>query len=256
MLIHRYELTDEQWDKIKSQLPTYTRGRPIRHDNRKILNAIIWINHAGAPWRDLPKRYGSWKTVYTKFRRWARAGGLECIFRTLASDADTEYVHIDSMTVSAHQHSVGTKQSDPNREENQIGRSRGGNPTKIHALVDSLGNLITFMLSEGNRHDSPIALELLKEVSLTGVNVVGDKAYGGIAIRNYITNKMIPYTIPPKETTQDPWTTDWWIYKERHSIKYFFNRSKHFRRTATRYDKTAYVLRTFIYVATTLLLLR
>lgn len=62
MIIHRYELTDEQWDKIETLFPTYTRGRPARHDNRKMLNAILWINRTGAPWRDLPERYGSWKT--------------------------------------------------------------------------------------------------------------------------------------------------------------------------------------------------
>lgn len=256
MIIHRYELTDEQWDKIESLFPTYTRERPARHDNRKMLNAILWINRTGAPWRDLPERYGSWKTVYTRLTRWAHDGVLECVFRVLASDADMEYLHIDSTAVNAHQHSAGAKQSGPAKEENHIGRSRGGNTTKIHALVDSLGNPITFILTEGNRHDSPVALDLLKEVSLTGVNVVGDKAYGSTVIRDYITNQGGTYTIPPRESALAPWTVDWWVYKERHSIECFFNRLKHFRRVATRYDKTAYVFRTFIHVAAILLLLR
>ncbi|MCL5459558.1 transposase [Loigolactobacillus coryniformis] len=100
-----------------------------------------------------------------------------------------EYLHIDSTVVSAHQHSAGAKNSGPDAEKNHIGRSHGGNTTKIHALVVSLGNPITFILTEGNRHDSPVALDLLKEVSLTGVNVVGDKVYGSTVIRDFITNQ-------------------------------------------------------------------
>lgn len=100
MIIHRYELTDEQWDKIESLFPPYTRGRPARHDNRKMLNAILWINRTGAPWRDLPERYGSWKTVYMKLTRWAREGVLECLFRVLASDADMELIQLQSVRIN------------------------------------------------------------------------------------------------------------------------------------------------------------
>lgn len=94
------------------------------------------------------------------------------------------------------------------------------------------------MLTEGQLHESPIALELLKEVSLAGVNVVSDRAHGGIAIRDYITRRDEHYTIPPRNNVA-PWSVDWWNYKERHSIECFFNRLKHYRCVATRYDKTA-----------------
>lgn len=199
VIIHRYELTDEQWHKIESLLPTHTRGRPAQHDNRKMLNAILWINRTGVPWRDLPERYGPWKTVYTRFTRWARDGVLECVFRVL-----DEYVHIDSTAVSAHQHSACAKCNGPESEEIHIGRSRGGNTTKIRALVDALGNPITFVLTEGNRHDSPVALDLLKEVTLAKVNVVGDETYGSTVIRDYITSQGGTYTIPPKESAIKP----------------------------------------------------
>lgn len=69
-----------------------------------------------------------------------------------------EYLHIDSTAVIAHQHSAGAKQSGPKLESNNIGCSVGGNSTKIHALVDALGNPVKFMLTEGNRHDGPVAL--------------------------------------------------------------------------------------------------
>ncbi|WP_424009616.1 transposase, partial [Levilactobacillus brevis] len=66
----RYELEDAQWDRIKGYFPLYRTGRPSSLDNRTALNAILWLMRSGAPWRDLPERYGSWKTVYSRFRAW------------------------------------------------------------------------------------------------------------------------------------------------------------------------------------------
>jgi len=81
--MRKYELTDAQWDKIKDTLPTNNRpGRPWR-SHRQSLNGILWILNSGAPWRDLPDRYGSWKTVYDRFRRWQRDGTLAKTFHTL-----------------------------------------------------------------------------------------------------------------------------------------------------------------------------
>lgn len=256
MIPHRYELSDAQWDQIKPLFPINTTGRPLIHSNRIMFNAFVWLARTGCPWRDLPQRFGPWKSVYTRITRWSKAGVFTCIFRYLTQDADMEFLHIDSTAIIAHQHSAGAKDSGPESEPNQIGRSRGGNSTKIHALVDALGNPVSFVLSEGNPHDSPIALALLPHVSLENVNVVGDKAYSSQSVRDYIERQGGTYTIPPKKSVTEPWSVDWWIYKERHSIECFFNRLKHFRRIATRYDKSAYMFRTFIYVASILLLTR
>ena len=70
-MLRRYELTDQEWNRIKDLLPpekSGKRGRPSK-DNRMILNAMVWIARSGAPWRDLPKRYGPWETVYSRFRK-------------------------------------------------------------------------------------------------------------------------------------------------------------------------------------------
>lgn len=85
-MLRRYELTDEEWLRIEPLLPpenTGKQGRP-RKDNRIIMNGIVWLARSGAPWRDLPERYGSWKTVYSRFRKWIDDGILDNIFHILS----------------------------------------------------------------------------------------------------------------------------------------------------------------------------
>lgn len=89
-------------------------------------------------------------------------------------------------------------------ENKAIGRSRGGLTTKIHAIVDGLGNPVVFLLSPGNDHDSTHAIEMLRKVQLGGSNVLGDRAYGSQEIREYITEHGASYTIPPKSNASSP----------------------------------------------------
>ena len=81
-MLRRYELTDDEWNRIVDLLPpenTGKQGRP-RKDNRTIVNGMVWIARSGAPWRDLPERYGPWETVYSRFRKWIEDGILDNIF--------------------------------------------------------------------------------------------------------------------------------------------------------------------------------
>ena len=110
-MLRRYELTDYEWEQIKDLLPpenTGKRGRPSKN-NRIMLNGIIWIARSGAPWRDLPERYGPWESVYSRFRKWIDDGILDNIFRILSLDAELEELSIDSSIIQAHQHSAGAK---------------------------------------------------------------------------------------------------------------------------------------------------
>lgn len=106
----RMELTDGQWSMIREQLPDRTgkRGRPAKN-NRLMINAILWILRTGAPWRDLPKCYGSWKSVYTRFSRWSKQGIWDKIFAHFTTSCDNESNMIDSSAVKAHQHAAGAK---------------------------------------------------------------------------------------------------------------------------------------------------
>lgn len=87
---------------------TGKQGRPCIN-NRTILNGIIWIARSGAPWRDLPERYGPWETVYSCFRRWIEDAILDNIFRVLSLEAEREELSLDASIVQAHPHSAGAK---------------------------------------------------------------------------------------------------------------------------------------------------
>ncbi len=108
---------------------------------------------------------------------------------------------------------------------------------------------IHFQLSSGNLHDSTQAVDVLSNVDIEGSNILADKAYGTNEIREYITSKKSSYTIPPKSNVREPWNCDWWLYKERHLVECFFNKIKHFKRIATRYDKLADSFLAFVYIA-------
>ena len=84
------------------------QGRPQKC-SRTILNGIVWIARSGAPWRDLPERYGSWQTVYSRFRKWIEDGTLDNIFRVLSLEAELTELSMDASIVKAHQHSAGAK---------------------------------------------------------------------------------------------------------------------------------------------------
>jgi transposase len=117
----RHELSDAQWQTLKPLLPPQrpARGRPNR-PHRTILNGILWRLNTGAPWRDLPARYGSWMTVYSRFRRWQRAGVWDRILAALqaAGDAagqlDWSIQFLDATIVRAHVDAAGAKRgADP-----------------------------------------------------------------------------------------------------------------------------------------------
>jgi transposase len=78
-------------------------------DNRVFVEAVLYRYRAGIPWRDLPERYGQWKSVYQRFNRWAKSGVWERVFTILSADADNEYAQLDAMIVRAHQHSAGAR---------------------------------------------------------------------------------------------------------------------------------------------------
>ena len=110
MAAKRYELSDGQWDQIASLLPGKA-GDPGRSgtDNCVFINGRLWVLRSGAHWRDLPERYGEWKTVHKRFSRWCHGGVWERVFETLTADRNNQYLMIDSMIVRAHQQAASGK---------------------------------------------------------------------------------------------------------------------------------------------------
>lgn len=106
---HRHAISDANWDRIKDLLP----GRPGQHggvakDNRLFIDAVLWMGKTGAPWRDLPERFGDWNNVWKRFDRWAKKGVWQRVFEAL-QDPDLEWLILDSTVVRAHQHAAGAE---------------------------------------------------------------------------------------------------------------------------------------------------
>lgn len=110
---HRYALTDDEYARLAPLLSGKRgdRGRTAR-DNRLFLDAVLWIARTGAPWPDLPERFGLYDSVYQRFNRWAKRGRWLAIFEAL-QDPDLEWLMLDSTVVRAHQHSAGAKKGEP-----------------------------------------------------------------------------------------------------------------------------------------------
>ena len=100
--MRRYEISDEQWEKIRDKLPCQPGYQGKSADNRLFINAVMFVAKCGIPWRDLPERFGNWNTIYVRFRRWAKKGIWQKIFKALA-DRDVTTLLLDSTAVRVHQ---------------------------------------------------------------------------------------------------------------------------------------------------------
>jgi transposase len=108
-MLRRHAISDERWERIKELLPG-KEGDPgvTAADNRLFVDAVLWIAKTGAPWRDLPERFGPWNSVWKRFDRWAHKGVWLRVFQAL-QDPDLEWLLLDSSVIRAHQHAAGAK---------------------------------------------------------------------------------------------------------------------------------------------------
>jgi transposase len=109
----RGELTDKAWAAIEPLLPPPGRRNGRWRDHRQVINGILWKLRTGAPWRDLPERYGPWKTCHERLRRWTADGTWDAILARAQVRDDGQPVEwvvaVDSSVVRAHQHSAGAR---------------------------------------------------------------------------------------------------------------------------------------------------
>jgi transposase len=104
----RYDLTDSEWRVIEPLLPNKPRGVP-RVDDRRVLNGIFWVLRSGAPWRDLPERYGPRTTCYNRFVRWRKAGVWDRLMDAMTKAHDSRLQMIDTSIVRVHQQGATAK---------------------------------------------------------------------------------------------------------------------------------------------------
>jgi len=115
--MRRYELSDDQWERIAGLFPKQepVQGRPWR-PHREVFNGILWVLFSGAAWRDVPERYGPWKTVYGRFRRWRDDGTFARLLAALQLQLNEEGLldwdkwYVDSTTARAHRSAAGAAQ--------------------------------------------------------------------------------------------------------------------------------------------------
>ena len=118
-------------------------------DLRMMVEGMLYRMRAGCPWRDLPSVFGFWNSVYQKFNRWSSKNKLMTVFKALVQEPDLEWEFIDGSIVKAHQHGAGAA----SQNNEAIGKSTGGNTTKIHMAADSYGLPIDFDITGGEVHE-------------------------------------------------------------------------------------------------------
>jgi transposase len=103
-------LRDDQWERLEGFVPGGRKGkRGPRTNNRRFLNALLWMARSGGRWRDLPRQFGKHGTVKRRYYRWIEMGVLDDILAALAREADLEWLMIDSTIVRAHQQAAGAR---------------------------------------------------------------------------------------------------------------------------------------------------
>ncbi len=120
-MIKRGELTDKVWAQIAPLLPKNGRRGGRWRNHREVVNGILWKLRIGAPWRDLPERYGPWQTCYDRFVRWRRDGTWDHLLAHAQTKSDAVgkvewLVSVDSTVARAHQHAAGARRRPSERD--------------------------------------------------------------------------------------------------------------------------------------------
>lgn len=227
-------------------------GRPNKN-HRLIINGILWVLRTGAPWPDVPPKYGKWRTVASLFYRWSASGIWQQVLEALQAQCDAVgqfdwQVHfVDGSLSCAHQHAAGAKGGTlkPRRSGAAVADSP---PSCICAQKDEVGPF-TSVLTLGQRNEATVFTSLMSQGSvrrkgrgspcLGPDGLAADKGYSSRAIRNYLRLRHIRCIIPRRKDECRRGRFDRDTYRLRNKVERLIDRLKQFRRVATRYEKRA-----------------
>lgn len=245
------------WVRLKPLFPA-ERGRPGRPwcDHRRVVGGIVWILRTGAPWRDLPRVFGSWQSVYGRFNRWCKDGTWQRVHQSLlraadeAGALDKDLWFVDGTSVRASRSaSGGRRQCGPHEPADHcLGRSRGGFGSKLHVVCDRHGTPLAAVVSPGERHESRCFEQVMDAIRIPRRRgrprqrprrLCGDKAYSVAWIRRWLRQRKIAPVIPTRSDQRIDQRFDRQAYRERNVIERCVGWLKEARRIGTRYEKLA-----------------
>jgi len=197
-----------------------------------MVEAMYFILRTGNPWRDMPQSFGPWSSIYTRWRRWCKAGLWQTVFELLSTLQEGQLRHVDATHIKVHQDA-----STGGDHENQaIGKTKGGLNTKLTAMVDAQGRATQLALAPGNQAD----VQAVKAIELpSDKRVVADKGYDSDAFRQTVRDCGSTPCVPPRKNRLLAVAWHKGFYRQRHHVENFFQRIKRLRRLGTRYEKLA-----------------
>lgn len=203
----RTDLSNEQWAKLEPLLPpehSGKKGHPYQ-SHRTVINGILWRLRTGAPWRDLPARYGPFQTCFDRLDRWQKSGVWTTVLQQLQASGEADG-HLDwssgcadGSIIRAHQCAAGAAhksvpvplgppapqglEPDPPPVDytaaQALGYSKGGYGTKIHLVVEAQGQPLAATLSPGQAHESQYLASTLDAVRVPRVGKGGPRKRPG-----------------------------------------------------------------------------
>lgn len=236
-------ISKRQFNRIRRLFPARIYSR--RLDDRKVISAILLVIRYGYPWRQIPEFYGKWTSIYSRFRRWSKAGIIDNIYYAFAHRLPRRCIAMIDSTFSKAQRCAASMRAD--NENRQLGRSRGGITTKIHLLCNSDGLPMDFCITGGHVADIKAAPELTDRNKMKCL--IADRAYGAKKYRGDLASRHIEACIPPKSNEKNPAPYDKQLYRKRHVIENMFAKLKDWKGIAFRGNRCAHSFRSFVALA-------